>query len=63
VLRDGGGGAGGRCSHTLFSATFKNSIPLFWRGSASAWLLESRVRIPLSAWMFVSCAYILYCPV
>jgi hypothetical protein len=25
------------------------------RGSAAAWLLGLRVRIPLGAWMFVSC--------
>jgi hypothetical protein len=27
------------------------------RRSAAAWLLGSRVRIPLGAWMFVSCVY------
>jgi hypothetical protein len=26
--------------------------------SAAAWLLGSRVRIPLGAWMFVSCLYV-----
>jgi hypothetical protein len=31
--------------------------------SAAAWLLRSRVRIPLSIWMFVSCVYMLCCPV
>jgi hypothetical protein len=31
--------------------------------SAAAWLLGSRVLIPLRAWMFVACAYMLYCPV
>jgi hypothetical protein len=31
--------------------------------SAAAWLLGSRVRIPLGAWMFVSCVYMLSCPV
>jgi hypothetical protein len=33
------------------------------RGSAAAWLLGSRVRIPLWAWMFVCCVYMLCCPV
>jgi hypothetical protein len=33
------------------------------RRSTAAWLLRSRVRIPLGAWMFVSCIYMLYCPV
>jgi hypothetical protein len=33
------------------------------RRSAAAWLLRSRVRIPLGAWMFVSCVYMLCCPV
>jgi hypothetical protein len=28
------------------------------RSSAAAWLLGSRVRIPLRAWMFVSCLYV-----
>jgi hypothetical protein len=28
------------------------------RRSAAAWLLGSRVRIPLRAWMFVSCLYV-----
>jgi hypothetical protein len=28
------------------------------RRSAVAWLLGSRVRIPLGAWMFVSCLYV-----
>jgi hypothetical protein len=32
------------------------------RRSAAAWLLGSRVRIPLGAWMFVSCVYMLCCP-
>jgi hypothetical protein len=32
------------------------------RRSAAAWLLESRVRIPLGAWMFASCVYMLCCP-
>jgi hypothetical protein len=31
--------------------------------SAAAWLLGSRVRIPLRAWMFVCCVYMLFCPV
>jgi hypothetical protein len=31
--------------------------------SAAAWLLGSRVRIPLRAGMFVSCVYMLCCPV
>jgi hypothetical protein len=31
--------------------------------SAAAWLLGSRVRIPLRAWMFVSCVSMLCCPV
>jgi hypothetical protein len=31
--------------------------------SAAAWLLESRVRISLRAWMFVSGVYMLCCPV
>jgi hypothetical protein len=33
------------------------------RKSAAAWLLGSRVRIPLRVWMFVSCVYMLCCPV
>jgi hypothetical protein len=33
------------------------------RRSAAAWLLGSRVRIPLGAWMFVCCVYMLCCPV
>jgi hypothetical protein len=33
------------------------------RRSAVALLLGSRVRIPLGAWMFVCCVYMLYCPV
>jgi hypothetical protein len=33
------------------------------RRSAPAWLLGSRVRIPLRAWMFVSCVYMLCCSV
>jgi hypothetical protein len=33
------------------------------RKSASAWLLGSWVRIPLRAWMFVSCVSMLCCPV
>jgi hypothetical protein len=33
------------------------------RRSAAAWLLGSRVRIPLGVWMFVSCVYMLCCPV
>jgi hypothetical protein len=32
----------------------------FWH-TAAAWLLQSRVRIPLKAWMFVSCVYMLRC--
>jgi hypothetical protein len=31
------------------------------RRSAVAWLLGSRVRIPLGTWMFVSCVYMLSC--
>jgi hypothetical protein len=31
--------------------------------SAAAWLLGSRVRIPLGAWTFVCCVYVLCCPV
>jgi hypothetical protein len=31
------------------------------RRSAAAWLLGSLVRIPLRAWMFVSCVYMLSC--
>jgi hypothetical protein len=31
-------------------------------GRAVAWLLGSRFRIPLGAWMFVSCVYMLCCP-
>jgi hypothetical protein len=33
------------------------------RRSATAWFMELRVRIPLMARMFVSCVYMLYCPV
>jgi hypothetical protein len=33
------------------------------RRSVATWLLGSRVRIPLGAWMFVSCVYMLCCPV
>jgi hypothetical protein len=33
------------------------------RRSAAAWLLGSWVRIPLGAWMLVSCVYMLCCPV
>jgi hypothetical protein len=33
------------------------------RRSAAAWLPGSRVRIPLRSWMFVSCVYMLCCPV
>jgi hypothetical protein len=33
------------------------------RRSAAAWLLGSRVRIKLGAWMFVCCVYMLCCPV
>jgi hypothetical protein len=33
------------------------------RRSAAAWLLGSRVRISLRAWMFVSCVSMLCCPV
>jgi hypothetical protein len=33
------------------------------RGSTAAWLLGLQIRIPLGAWMFVSCVYMLYCPV
>jgi hypothetical protein len=33
------------------------------RRSASAWLLGSQVRIPVGTWMFVSCVYMLCCPV
>jgi hypothetical protein len=33
------------------------------RRSAAAWLLESLVRILLRAWIYVSCVYILCCPV
>jgi hypothetical protein len=29
----------------------------------AAWLLGSRVQIQLNAWMFVSCVYVLCCPV
>jgi hypothetical protein len=29
----------------------------------AAWLLGSRVRIPLGAWIFVCCVYMLCCPV
>jgi hypothetical protein len=31
------------------------------RRSAAAWLLGSRVRIPLGAWMFLSYVYMLSC--
>jgi hypothetical protein len=31
--------------------------------SAAAWLLGSRFRIPLGAWMFAYCVYMLCCPV
>jgi hypothetical protein len=31
------------------------------RRSAVAWLLGSRIRIPLEAWMFVCCVYVLSC--
>jgi hypothetical protein len=33
------------------------------RRSEAVWLLGTRVRIPLGAWMFVSCVYMLCCPV
>jgi hypothetical protein len=33
------------------------------RRSAAAWLLGSRVRIALGAWIFVCCVYMLCCPV
>jgi hypothetical protein len=33
------------------------------RKSAAAWLLGSQVLIPLRAWKFVSCVYMLCCPV
>jgi hypothetical protein len=33
------------------------------RRPTAAWLLGSRVRIPLVAWMCVSCVYMLCCPV
>jgi hypothetical protein len=33
------------------------------RWSSAALLLGSRVRIPLGAWLFVSCVYMLCCPV
>jgi hypothetical protein len=33
------------------------------RSPAGAWLLGFRVRIPLGAWMFVSCVYMLCFPV
>jgi hypothetical protein len=33
------------------------------RRFAAAWLLGSRIRIPLRAWMFVSCVSMLCCPV
>jgi hypothetical protein len=32
------------------------------RRSVAAWLLGSRVRIPLRAWMFVSCVYMCIVP-
>jgi hypothetical protein len=35
-------------------------IPVAARSKA-AWLLGSRIRIPLRAWMFVSCVYMLCC--
>ena len=28
----------------------------------AAWLLRLRIRIPLRAWMFVPCLYMLCCP-
>jgi hypothetical protein len=31
--------------------------------ATAAWLLGSRVRISLGAWMFVCCVYVLCCPV
>jgi len=32
-----------------------------WQRYETAWLLGMRVRIPLSAWMFVSCIYCVLC--
>jgi hypothetical protein len=42
----------------------QNSMPIpVAARSAAAWLLESRVRIPLRALIFVSCVDMLCCPV
>jgi hypothetical protein len=66
-----------KCASLIYNAYLFNNAFLFFklhkrvdpggrvvrRKSADAWLLGSRVRIPQKAWMFVSCVYMLYCPV
>jgi hypothetical protein len=52
----------------ILTINYSCSSPSQWprglrRTSAAAWLLKWRVRIPLEAWMFVSCVYKLCCPV
>jgi hypothetical protein len=37
----------------------RSQWPRGLKRSAAAWLLGSRVRIPLRSWMFVSCVYVL----
>jgi hypothetical protein len=51
-----------RCQHSVATQSGP-CVPSLRRGSSAAWLLGSRVRVPLRAWMFVSCVYMLYCPV
>jgi len=38
-------------------------MPIPVAARSIAWLLVSRVRIPLRAWIFVCCVYMLCCPV
>jgi hypothetical protein len=67
-----------RGDHSLMTPESKALRGIFWpkrddswtrwprglrRRSATAWFLESRVRIQLRSWMFVSCVYMLCCSV
>jgi hypothetical protein len=51
------------CFMFIFSYLSLEPIPVATQSKAAAWLLGSRVRIPLGAWMFVSRVYMLFCPV
>ena len=50
----------------IFGNSIRDTYRSWWpcslrRRSAAAWLFGSRIRIPLNAWMFVSCNFCVCC--